>query len=1332
MPKRGTQTAIVLTRFLGKSLGALGYLILSTASGSAQITPDTSLGVESSTVAPETTIEALPATLIEGGASRGANLFHSFTDFNIDSGQRVYFANPVGIENILSRVTGGNISRIDGLMGVDGAANLFLLNPNGVIFGPNAQLDINGSLITSTANSFIFANGDEFTAAPSGNELLTVSVPLGLQLHNSPQGNITSVGMLEAGQDLTLVGNNITLARHLLAGDNLTLQAQETLTLRDTVTAASVIGAGSTLTLQGGQLVDILALNHPASGLFSGADLVLRSENPVIGDGHFFAGGNLRIETLNGSTGDLLSPNDPILLANGNVELGNYTGASLHILAGGSVTLGVTRVNNPGGDDSSIHPDNTASFNGSLTYADLATFEITDYEVITNPDGTLSPVPVQRIVTVDGNDRATLDVRAGVDWEALGGLPFTPIVEGLVTPILPGGELGSDITIAGLIRIFEPDGAGQVVLTNQYQANPDLPAGTIDIDDVNASINFPNVDGGRIDIHSRGDVIVEGSLGTFSFANAENAGAGGDITITAESGAVTIDGEVNSFSQSNAANAASGGSLSISASGDITTNALFSFADAAGSGNAATGGEIALFSELGNITIGPEDKPFQGRVQSFANADAGQAGSGGDVRLLSQSGTITTNGTFNTSSRSESGTAGLGGSIALAALGDVTTNGALGSFSASTIGTAGEGGDISLASASGNLFVNQILLASSDSESGTAGSGGDIVLSAPTGSVIGNAEADDTNVSDGGNTRLLTFSIVQSEGQMSGTGGAVTITARDAITDFEVSTLSSTEQSGRVQIVGNSDLLLNNTNLTTSADFDFFLLGIGSFKLNALDTGESGDVVITSSGDLTFNDVSIASDANLDANAGAIAIASPGAIRLIDSAINSNTSGTGAAGNINVTANSGLTIQGAGSGIFARTDAQAAGQGGSIALNTSQLTFAEGGAIAASTAGSGNGGSILFNPVGETLTVAGEGEISVATSGAGDAGGFAITAPNITVDEARLAASTSGSGSGGSILLQTSQLTVTNEGAISASTSGTGVGGNLTLSNEGALTIQGDGQLTVGAETASSGRAGALRVTASTLTLEGVELSANSNSENGGGDIEIAVDSNILMSDASFINAASNNPSAGDGGNITITIDDGFLVGTPAANNDIIANAVGGNGGNINITALDILGFLEQDESDTTLLRSNQSNDISASSELGLNGLIVLNTLDIDPARGLTELPTDFTDRSDQIVASCGSNTEDLSEFVITGRGGLPVSPNDLGLADGILIPWAISDANTPTAIADPPVTSSEAPAVEAQGMVVGVDGMIHLVTEVETAHASSPRAGLCAASIHP
>ena len=153
----------------------------------AQVVPDSSLGTENSVVTPDVTVDDAIADYLEGGAIRGNNLFHSFSEFNIPEQDRVYFANPTGIDNILTRVTGENISEIFGTLGVDGAANLFLLNPNGIVFGQNAQLDIAGSFLATTADSYIWANGSNFSATnPEVPPLLTVNIPVGLQFGSNP------------------------------------------------------------------------------------------------------------------------------------------------------------------------------------------------------------------------------------------------------------------------------------------------------------------------------------------------------------------------------------------------------------------------------------------------------------------------------------------------------------------------------------------------------------------------------------------------------------------------------------------------------------------------------------------------------------------------------------------------------------------------------------------------------------------------------------------------------------------------------------------------------------------------------------------------------------------------------------------------------------------------------------------------------------------------------------------------------------------------------------------------------------------------------------------
>lgn len=160
--------------------------------------------------------------IINGGTISGSNLFHSFQEFSLPTGDQAFFNNPLNINNIITRVTGGIISQIDGLISANGNANLFLLNPNGIIFGPHAALNIGGSFFASTAESIRFADGSEFSATnPQAPPLLNVNVPIGLQLGTNP-GTIVNysraslneqvLGLaVQPGQTLGLIGGNINL-----------------------------------------------------------------------------------------------------------------------------------------------------------------------------------------------------------------------------------------------------------------------------------------------------------------------------------------------------------------------------------------------------------------------------------------------------------------------------------------------------------------------------------------------------------------------------------------------------------------------------------------------------------------------------------------------------------------------------------------------------------------------------------------------------------------------------------------------------------------------------------------------------------------------------------------------------------------------------------------------------------------------------------------------------------------------------------------------------------------------------------------------------------------
>jgi filamentous hemagglutinin family protein len=216
------------------------YLCLFPVRALGQIIPDSSLGAESSRTVSDT-INNLPSDRITGGATRGSNLFHSFREFNIGEGRGAYFANPNGIANIFTRVTGGQPSNILGTLGVQGNANLFLINPRGLIFGQNARLDLRGSFIGSSADSIVFNNGFEFRSANSNAvPLLAINIPVGLRFRDNPgtivnQSTATGtvnlpaatpvpipiterVGLaVDKGQTLALIGGDIQIP-----GGNLT------------------------------------------------------------------------------------------------------------------------------------------------------------------------------------------------------------------------------------------------------------------------------------------------------------------------------------------------------------------------------------------------------------------------------------------------------------------------------------------------------------------------------------------------------------------------------------------------------------------------------------------------------------------------------------------------------------------------------------------------------------------------------------------------------------------------------------------------------------------------------------------------------------------------------------------------------------------------------------------------------------------------------------------------------------------------------------------------------------------------------------------------------
>ncbi|MEO1800718.1 MAG: filamentous hemagglutinin N-terminal domain-containing protein [Cyanobacteria bacterium J06629_2] len=157
---------------------------------------------------------------ITGGETRGDNLFHSFQDFSVPMNNEAFFNNADNIGNIFSRVTGGNISNIDGIIRANGSANLFLVNPAGIMFGEGASLNLGGSFYGSTADSILFEDGEFSAADLDSPPLLTVNAPIGFSFRDNP-GDIASNGanlIVTPEQTLALLGGNINVEGETVGG----------------------------------------------------------------------------------------------------------------------------------------------------------------------------------------------------------------------------------------------------------------------------------------------------------------------------------------------------------------------------------------------------------------------------------------------------------------------------------------------------------------------------------------------------------------------------------------------------------------------------------------------------------------------------------------------------------------------------------------------------------------------------------------------------------------------------------------------------------------------------------------------------------------------------------------------------------------------------------------------------------------------------------------------------------------------------------------------------------------------------------------------------------
>ncbi len=447
-----------------------------------------------------------------------------------------------------------------------------------------------------------------------------------------------------------------------------------------------------------------------------------------------------------------------------------------------------------------------------------------------------------------------------------------------------------------------------------------------------------------------------------------------------------------------------------------------------------------------------------------------------------------------------------------------------------------------------------------------------------------------------------------------------------------------------------------------------------------------------------------------------------------------STFGQGNAGSIIIDTTDAVFLDGNRSRALSTLEKTGEGRGGDIRITTRALSLTNGAQLASSSDGNGNAGNIIINAQ-QTVSLSGDDTVAFSTlddDGKGRGGDINITTASLSLTNgAQLAASTFGKGNAGNVNID-AQDTVTFagvgrnglfSGAFSSVEPGAvGDGGNINLTT-GSLSLN-SGFLS--ASSSGEGKAGNVKVEADSIRLDGGGIASLTTSGDGGDIVVSAKDIFLLRRESLISTTAGIAQAGGNGGNITINTP--FLVAVPNENSNITANAFNGSGGKVTINTTGIFGMTVLSREDLVrLLGTNDLTEldlqklpssITAISQTSptLNGQVIINSPDTDPSRGLTQLPSNLVDASQQIAQGCTPRRgKNASSFIATGRGGLPQSPNEPLRGRAVITGWVDLPAQA-TAIADKSsiasMTKSTDRIVEAQGWIVDGNGNIMLVAQ--------------------
>lgn len=963
----------------------------------AQVATDGSVGARTTLAGPRFNVADTLGTRV------GRNLIHSFSQFNIRAGEQATFTGFSVIDNIIARITGGSPSLIDGAVRVEMAgANLFLVNPSGLVFGPGASIDVPGAFYASTAQTMRFADGSVVDMRAASPVSLTAAPPSAFGFDTAGAAITLQGAQLRAreGRRVALLGGDISLGR-------------------------SVAGRAPVLAAPSGA-VDLVATR--GAGSVAIGDRLDPSGFSSMGDVSLGAG-----STLSASEGTGRLGGGTVFVRGGNVTLDRATVESRTRFADArGIDIGATERLTV--DASNVLAVTTGA--GNAGYLRLAGRDIAigggslvdtscDPGCSTGRGGELS-ITAGNGLTITGNDP---NLPTFVVSNSFGGGSTGPIT------ITTGGALSMSGTsfIQG-IGLAGGDGSTITLRTGSI----DLSGGA----QVDASTRGAGR-GGSITVENRGDIRISGSrldptqedpdtkgplkLPSGFFANAgrlENSnrqGDAGSIVISTANLSVLAGGEISSTAQRGSLG--QGGSVTVRATGTVSVDGR----DETGKSSGIVANTFSL-GDAGTLDITADrlEVTNDGRIQSLTES----SGDGGSIRVRARQVVLDSGGQIASDTRAATA-GGRGGTIEVTATESVVARGGTSRPTGLVINGVPE-----IEFTPSGLFAN----------TEGSGDGGSIAVAAPDVRLSGGAEFSSTAIAgssgDGGRIDVRASKLLRVEGT--------------APTGKPSGIVSNTFAPG-----DGGEIFLQAPRIEVAEDGSIQSLTAGIAGRAGVIRVRGGDLSITSGGTLLAETRGLGNAGLIDiALDGALSIVGDGRVRTFSDDTNqvssisvprtgifSQTSAGGTGGVVRVNARNLLVDAGSIVGGSFRDGLSLGAEGNSGSLSLSipgNLTVRSGSVLTTfSLIANGNAGNIAIQ-VGDTLRVDSGSRISTE-SRISDGGNIAIEVGNLAILES--AAVTTAvkalTGTGGNIAFLTPTL-AQNRSTISANAFG-GPGGNIRI-----------------------------------------------------------------------------------------------------------------------------------------------------------------------------------------------------------------------------------------------------------------------------------------------